>query len=36
MLGIQPDKYDNGKDTMELSYEKFVIPLTTYVASNFL
>jgi 3-oxoacyl-[acyl-carrier protein] reductase len=35
-MGLQPDEYDNGKATTELSYGKFMIPLTTYVASNFL
>lgn len=35
-MGLQPDEYDNGKATTELSYEKFMIPLNTYVASNFL
>jgi 3-oxoacyl-[acyl-carrier protein] reductase len=35
-MGLQPDEYDNGKATIELSYEKFMIPLNTYVVSNFL
>jgi 3-oxoacyl-[acyl-carrier protein] reductase len=35
-MGLQPDEYDNGKATIELSYEKFMIPITTYTASNFL
>jgi 3-oxoacyl-[acyl-carrier protein] reductase len=35
-MGLQPDEYDNGKATTELSYEKFMIPLNTYVVSNFL
>jgi 3-oxoacyl-[acyl-carrier protein] reductase len=35
-MGLQPDEYDNGKATTELSYEKFIIPLNTYVVSNFL
>jgi 3-oxoacyl-[acyl-carrier protein] reductase len=35
-MGLQPDEYDNGKAATELSYEKFMIPLTTYVVSNFL
>jgi 3-oxoacyl-[acyl-carrier protein] reductase len=35
-IGLQPDEYDNGKATIELSYEKFMIPITTYTASNFL
>ena len=35
-IGPQPIEFDNGKSTMELSYEKFLLPLNTYVASNFL
>lgn len=35
-IGPQPIEFDNGKSTMELSYEKFQLPLNTYVASNFL
>jgi len=35
-VGPQPIEFDNGKSTMELSYEKFLIPMNTYVASNFL
>jgi 3-oxoacyl-[acyl-carrier protein] reductase len=35
-MGLQPDEYDNGKATTELLYEKFMIPLNTYVVSNFL
>jgi 3-oxoacyl-[acyl-carrier protein] reductase len=35
-IGPQAIEYDNGKPTMEVSYEKFLIPLKTYVASNFL
>ena len=35
-VGPQPIEFDNGKSTMELSFEKFVIPMNTYVASNFL
>jgi len=35
-VGPQAIEYDNGKPTMELSYEKFLIPMNTYVASNFL
>jgi 3-oxoacyl-[acyl-carrier protein] reductase len=35
-MGLQPDEYDNGKAAIELSYEKFMIPLTTYVVSNFI
>jgi 3-oxoacyl-[acyl-carrier protein] reductase len=35
-MGLQPDAYDNGKATTEISYEKFMIPMTTYTASNFL
>ena len=35
-MGLQPVKFDHGKPTIELSYEKFMIPMTTYVASNFL
>lgn len=34
--GVQPVEFEHGKATIELSYEKFMIPLTTYVASNFL
>jgi 3-oxoacyl-[acyl-carrier protein] reductase len=36
VVGPQPLEYDNGKSTIELSYEKFLIPMNTYVASNFL
>jgi 3-oxoacyl-[acyl-carrier protein] reductase len=35
-VGPQVIEYDNGKPTMEVSYEKFMIPMNTYVASNFL
>lgn len=35
-VGPQPIEFDNGKSTMELSFEKFLIPMNTYVASNFL
>jgi 3-oxoacyl-[acyl-carrier protein] reductase len=35
-MGLQPVDFDHGKSTMELSFEKFMIPVTTYVASNFL
>ena len=35
-MGLQPVEFDHRKPTMELSYEKFMIPVTTYVASNFL
>jgi 3-oxoacyl-[acyl-carrier protein] reductase len=35
-IGLQPIEYDQGKPTTELSYEKFMIPVTTYVGSNFL
>jgi 3-oxoacyl-[acyl-carrier protein] reductase len=35
-IGPQPIEFDNGKSTTELSYEKFLIPMNTYVASNFL
>ena len=35
-VGLQPIEFDNGKSTMELSYQKFLIPMNTYVASNFL
>jgi NAD(P)-dependent dehydrogenase (short-subunit alcohol dehydrogenase family) len=35
-VGPQAIEYDNVKPTMEVSYEKFLIPLNTYVASNFL
>jgi len=35
-VGPQAIEYDNGKSAMEVSYEKFLIPLNTYVASNFL
>jgi 3-oxoacyl-[acyl-carrier protein] reductase len=35
-MGLQPVDFDHGKSTMDLSYEKFMIPVTTYVASNFL
>jgi 3-oxoacyl-[acyl-carrier protein] reductase len=35
-VGPQAIEYDNAKPTMELSYEKFLIPMNTYVASNFL
>ena len=35
-MGLQPEEYDSGKANTELSYEKSMIPLNTYVASNFL
>ena len=35
-MGLEPDEYDNGKTTIEISYQKFMIPMTTYAASNFL
>ena len=35
-VGHQPIEFDHGKSTMELSYEKFLIPMNTYVASNFI
>lgn len=35
-IGPQPIEFDNGRSTMELSFEKFLIPMNTYVASNFL
>jgi NAD(P)-dependent dehydrogenase (short-subunit alcohol dehydrogenase family) len=34
-VGPQPIEFDNGLSTMELSYDKFLIPMNTYVASNF-
>jgi NAD(P)-dependent dehydrogenase (short-subunit alcohol dehydrogenase family) len=35
-VGHQPIEFDHGKSTMELSYEKFLVPMNTYVASNFI
>lgn len=35
-MGLEPDEYDNGKPAIELAYEKYMIPMTTYVGSNFL
>jgi NAD(P)-dependent dehydrogenase (short-subunit alcohol dehydrogenase family) len=35
-VGPQAIEYDNLKPAMEVSYEKFLIPMNTYVASNFL
>jgi 3-oxoacyl-[acyl-carrier protein] reductase len=35
-VGPQPIEFDDGKSTMELAYEKFLIPMNMYVASNFL
>jgi 3-oxoacyl-[acyl-carrier protein] reductase len=35
-IGPQAIEYDNVKPAMEVSYDKFLIPLNTYVASNFL
>jgi 3-oxoacyl-[acyl-carrier protein] reductase len=35
-MGPQPVEFDHRKPTTELSYEKFMIPMTTYMASNFL
>jgi NAD(P)-dependent dehydrogenase (short-subunit alcohol dehydrogenase family) len=34
--GPQPKDYDNGTNTMELSIDKFMLPLTTIVRSNFI
>jgi 3-oxoacyl-[acyl-carrier protein] reductase len=35
-VGPQATEYCNGTSTMELPYEKFMIPMNTVVASNFL
>jgi len=35
-IGPQAIEYDNLKPSIEVSYEKFLIPMNTYVASNFL
>jgi 3-oxoacyl-[acyl-carrier protein] reductase len=35
-MGPKPDEYDFGKAATEIPYEKFMIPITTYTASNFL
>jgi 3-oxoacyl-[acyl-carrier protein] reductase len=35
-IGLEPVEFDHGKPATELSYEKFMVPLTTYVGSNFL
>lgn len=35
-MGLQPDEFDNGEETIKVAYKKFMIPLTTYTASNFL
>jgi len=35
-VGPQAIEYDNAKPAIEVSYEKFQIPLNTYVVSNFL
>lgn len=35
-VGPQVIEYDNGKPAIEILHDKFLIPLNTYVASNFL
>jgi 3-oxoacyl-[acyl-carrier protein] reductase len=35
-MGPKADEYDFGKATTEIPYEKFMVPMTTYTASNFL
>jgi 3-oxoacyl-[acyl-carrier protein] reductase len=34
-MGLQPVEHDYGKDTIELSYENFIVPMTTCIGSNF-